>query len=438
MYPDAETGKYPMWQRIFLFIGLTVLFMSFCIVAGAQSDIEWLDAEEYTLYWGDEINHSGYLITASDFSPAKAFDTENDYVMLSIESVYGDSWGAILANNTGGISNNTVLDDRLNITAVEIITGNDIPSPYTTISVMISNSTGSLPEIVSWMDANFEFADSNSAEVYIDERAYFSVEMKNLGSDPYDSVSVIRELPTELVLDPDSDPAWNVSLDPYEKKKLEFSIKALRPGTYDITGTLISVEHNGRIHSTMLNNSTLEVHGPYINVSKSLSNRTVDLNGYVNVTIDIVNEGDRAAHVTVSDQLPVGAVLLEGNTGISRVLQAEDSISLSYSMRMDRAGDVVVPSVQAKFVDSKEYEGTVHSKKFLLQVRDPNEEITDMYEEEYSDDLYDETSDVSDDTVPVEEAATTEVEEDHGRLQFLYDILNSITEFLSNTKDKIL
>ena len=61
-----------MKQQIFLFIGLTVLLSHLCIIASAQSsDVEWLTAEEYTLYWGDEVNHSGYFIKAEDFLPGK-------------------------------------------------------------------------------------------------------------------------------------------------------------------------------------------------------------------------------------------------------------------------------------------------------------------------------------------------------------------------------
>ena len=126
-----------MKQQLFLVIGLTVLLSNFCIVASAQSDdVEWLDAEEYTLYWGDMINHSGYHIMAEDFSPAKPIDVDTDYVMLTINSIYDDSWGAILGVNNTQISNNTAFDDRLNITAIEVITGNDIPSPYTVISAV--------------------------------------------------------------------------------------------------------------------------------------------------------------------------------------------------------------------------------------------------------------------------------------------------------------
>jgi hypothetical protein len=410
------------------------MLMNLCVIAGAQSDeLDWLDSQEYTLYWGEEINHSGYLIKAADFSPAKPTDNENDYVFLSIKSIYGDSWSVILANNTD-ISNNTVFDDRLNITAFEIVTGNDIPSPYTTLSVAISNSTGSLPVKVSWINATFDFEDRNSHEVYMDERAYFTLEITNRKVIPVEQVSISRIIPPEFVLDPDSDSRWNLSFDPYEKKTLEYSIKALKPGTYEINGTLVMVEHEGRTYSRQLNASNLTIHGPFINLSKSLSSDSVILNDDVNFILTIANEGDRAAYITVSDQLPIGAVLLSGETGVSRVLPAEESISLNYSVRMDKAGDIIIPAAQAKFVDSKEYEGIVYSRKQLIHVQNPDGELEDVNGEDSSDNLYEEYVD----DVPVIGENTIEEKEDHGKLQFLYDILSSITDFLKNTKDKIL
>lgn len=437
-YPDVKTGNDFMRQRIILFIGLLVLLVNSCIVAGAQSnEIEWLDAQEYTLYWGDEINHSGYFITASDFSPAKPTDYENDYVMLTVTSIYHDSWGAILANNTE-ISNNSVFDDRLNITALEIVTGNDIPAPYTTLSVAISNSTGSLPVKITWMDATFEFEERMSKEVYIDERAHLSMKIKNLKAIPQESVSINKFIPPEFVFDPDSDVKWNLSFDPYETKTLEYSLKALRPGTYLFNGTLIKVEHEGRTYFKELNTSNITIHGPFISINKSISKNSVSLSEQVNISLDVSNEGDRAAHVSISDQLPIGATLISSNTGMDSVLHPGAKISLDYSVRMEKSGDIVIPAAQVKFMDSKEYEGIIYSQKQLMHVLDPDETVPDnlygdldhtkesSYEEEYAGNAAQ-----SDETM-------LEKKQDHGKLQFLYDILDSISQFLKNTKDKIL
>ncbi len=433
-----------MRQRSLLIIGMAVLLMELCIVAGAQSDeVEWLDAQEYTLYWGDEINHSGYLIKAGDFSPSKAFDVDTDYVMLSISSVHHDSWGAILAVNNSQISNSTEFDDRLNITAIEVVTGNDIPSPYTTISVAVSNSTGTLPVTVKWIDATLGSEERNSDEIYIDERAHFSLELKNLRDIRLGSVNVKKFIHPEFVLDPDNTIKWNLSFDPYEKKTIEYSLRALKPGTFEFNGTLLTVEHEGMIYSRELNASNLVVHGPFINVSKNISHDIVGLGDEVNITVNVVNEGDRAAHVKVSDQLPVGAVLLQGDTADSRVLHANNSLSLVYSVRMDKAGDIVIPSACVDFIDSKEYEGTVYSRKKVVNVRGSHEvPAKDLYDEGMTSDKVPEkeytgnTSDYPDVNSSIHDVASES--EDHGKLQFLYDIFGSLTGFLKDTKDKIL
>lgn len=427
-----------MLKQTVLIIVLAVLFIHICEVASAQSGkVEWLDSEEYTLYWGDEINHSGYYIKAADFSPAKPTDNENDYVFLTITSIYGDSWSAILANNTGMLTNNTIFDDRLNITTEEIVTGNDIPSPYTIISVCISNSTGSLPRKVSWMDASFYFDSRVSRDVYIDERAYITLDMQNIKSIPFDKVTVMQQLPEGLVADPDLDPMWNFSFSPYEKKTLDFSVKALRPGKYNVSGAVINVEYNGRTYSKELNNSNLTIHGPFILIDKLVSANSVNQGDTVNVTLDISNEGDRAAHIQVSDQLPLGSVLVAGKTDLSQVLRANESVSLEYSIKMTRTGAITVPAGQADFVDSKEYEGTAYSKKQLIQVLGPG------YNPDASGEADSNNSSSGGDYEQYNSSSQNQSDagaaaEDHGRLQFLYDILDSITGFLKNIKDKIL
>ncbi|MDK2937914.1 MAG: hypothetical protein PWQ51_78 [Methanolobus sp.] len=429
-----------MRQQIFLFIGLTVLLSHLCIVASAQSeDVEWLDAEEYTLYWGDEVNHSGYLIKAEDFSPAKPIDVETDYVMLTINSVYGDSWGAILSNNTVGLTNNSVFDDRLNITAIEIITGNDIPAPYTVLSVAVSNSTGSIPKIVKKIDATFEFDEKFSDEIYMGERAYYILDITHMEPEPVDSVTIKAVLPDGLVFDPDSDGVWNYSFNSYGTKTLQYSVKALKPGTYEINGTLINAELNERVYSKEMNSSTLVVHGPDIKVSKTLDAYSVNLNENVNMTVDVVNEGDRAAYISLTDQLPVGGKIISGVMGGSLVLHPDSTFSVEYTVQMDKGGEIIIPSAVVKFVDSNEYSGTSYSKKILLEVIDPDVVVaTSAGSGDIEDDV-----DYTEETVVTDESSnqtqeSLEPEEDHGKLQFLYDILNKITEFLSNTKDKIL
>ncbi|MDK2826953.1 hypothetical protein SAMN04488589_1819 [Methanolobus vulcani] len=421
-----------MRQQLFLMIGLTVLLFHFCFVASAQSsNVEWLAAKEYTLYWGDEVNHSGYYIKAEDFSPAKPTDVNTDYVMLSITSIYHDSWGAILGVNNTQISNNTAFDDRLNITAIEVVTGNDIESPYAVIDVAIANTTTSpLPTVVPWIDASLKVEEDYSSEVYIDERAYFSLTITNKQAVPLEDVTIKANIPDGLVMDPDSDSTWNYSFQPYQSKILEYSLKGLRPGTYELNGTVVSVNYEGRHYFQELNATTLVIHGPLINVTKSVNPNSVNLHDDVDLIINVLNQGDRAAYITVSDQLPAGGNIVSGVTGGSMVLHPEDNFSLNYTVRMDKAGDIVIPSAKVKFVDSKDYSGNAYSKKFILQVLDPDADVSSSAGTENTDvnTTYNEETAFSNESSQ-QSQNTTEPVVDHGKLQFLYDILDMVTGF---------
>jgi hypothetical protein len=159
------------------------------------------------------------------------------------------------------------------------------------------------------------------------------------------------------------------------------------------------------------------------------------LNENVNISVDVVNEGDRAAYITLSDQLPLGAKILSGVMGGSLVLHPDKTFSVEYTVRMDKEGEIVIPSATVKFIDSYEYSGTSYSKKTLVQVNDPDVVMASSSG----------TEDIEDDTT-IEEIVVSdnssqdsvESEVDHGKLQFLYDILDKIMEVLKNTKDKIL
>ncbi|KXS40752.1 MAG: hypothetical protein AWU59_2406 [Methanolobus sp. T82-4] len=423
-----------MKQLAFKLTLLTVLLVYLCGNAGAQSteEIEWLEAEEYTLYWGEEVNASGYFIKAQDFSPSRAFDVDTDYVMISVLSDDSESWGTILALNNSDIPDHYVFEDRLNVSALDIVTGNDIPVPYTNISVAIANQSATSSKVVKKIDATISVDEKRSDEIYMDERAYIEIKIKNLKETPLEHVEVISPVPEEFIFDPDISPAWNFSLGAYGQKTIAYSLKALKPGNYTLAGTEVLVDIGGRTYTKTLNDSQMIIHGPDINLTKSVSSDIIGVGGTLDVDIIVNNSGDRATYVSVSDELPFGAVLLSGDTSGSKVLHPADTLRLRYSIRMDKGGEIVIPSVKAESVDSKEYEQTVYSKRFFVRVSDQpvipdyekaEEEPVELSAENTVDTDDSAENDVSENTAPV-------VEEDHGMLQPLYDLLDRIKGLL--------
>lgn len=436
-----------MNQSLIKLVSLLMTIICLCGFAGAEDSdsssddaIEWFDAEEYTLYWGDEVNSSNYLISAIDFSPSKPSDSDNDYVILSILTNRSESWSTILALNNSDISDYKNFEDRINISVVEIVTGNDIPAPYTTISVSISKEDVHTVPVIKWIDATLSIEEKRTNEIYMDERAHVDIIIKNLGSDPLESIELVQEIPEGLIFDPDVNMNWNFSLDGYGQRTYKYSLKALKPGEYTFSGTQVFVHSGGRTHSKTLNDSELIVHGPFINMTKNLSSESVLLGDVVSVNVSLSNDGDRAAHVSLMDELPPGGVLIDGDMGVSRVFHPGDNISITYSMRMDKEGRIIVPSAKARFIDSKEYEGLVYSSRVVLNVGHVPEIVDSDFDDDYLDYLDDNYEPESEDTYGSEysdEAISNTVddgsgEKEHGIFQPVFDLIDYIKSFFSN------
>jgi hypothetical protein len=146
--------------------------------------------------------------------------------------------------------------------------------------------------------------------------------------------------------------------------------------------------------------------------------------------VKAVNEGDRAAYVSLSDELPAGAVLTEGVTSSSRILHPSENITITYSMRMKKAGSIVIPSAIASFVDPREYEDIVYSRRFLLSVSDPDEQSG------YGQADYDDASQESAANAIRSAGQLETAENDHGIFRIFYDLIEAVSQYISNLRQK--
>lgn len=409
---------------------VSLLCLSGLASAGSFTDedgLEWLDAGNYTLYWGQEVNTSGYLIKAADFSPSKAFDTDSDYVMLTVKSNRSETWQTILARNNSDIPDNQIFGDRLNVTVLSVVTGSNIPVPYTNISVYLANVTASREVVIEKIDATISVEENRAKEVYMGERGHFEIKVRNLRFVPT-SIQVVQTIPDGLIFDPDVDMEWNCTLAPEGQKSFQYSLKALRPGTYNFTGTQVLVRMDGRVYSKVLNDTQFVVHGPHINLTKAHSAESVQVNDIIRMRVTAVNEGDRAAYVSVSDELPQGAVLMEGTTGSSRILYPSENITLEYSLRMGKAGNIVMPSAKASFKDPRDYEDVVYSRRYMLYVREYGEQDrpADYYDTGYPE--YTSAGESAEQPEPLKE--------DHGMFRIFYDLIDAVRQLISGLRQK--
>ena len=368
-----KTDKFVHLLAIFAVFTIFATSVAMCIdIATAQieEDIEWLDAEEYTLYWGDQVNASGYLIESLEYSTPRYSDVPDDYVLLSILMTNtSKSWSTILSVNNSNIPGYDVFDNKFKLEVVDIVTGINIPSPYSKIKVYLAKELP--PEEYlkrTWINTTISMEKTAGYEIYIDERAYVEIVVENLKDIHFEDVKLNVTIPNNFVLDPDGDIGWTFDLDGKSKSTFRYSIKSTRAGNFTIPATELMLTHLGITHYKYTISSQLIVHGPTINITRLAVPLNSTLNDIVNITIYVGNEGDRAAHVKISDDIPAGTTKISGETSGDMVLQPSSNYTMQYSIKMDRIGDIIIPSAKVVFLDAKGYGGTVESKKMIISV----------------------------------------------------------------------
>ncbi len=78
----------------------------------------------------------------------------------------------------------------------------------------------------------------------------------------------------------------------------------------------------------------------------------VNLGDNVIVTVNINNVGNIVTHVAVNDSLPEGASLVNGTTSLaSTSLELNTPEIFSYTMRMNKEGEIALPAAVANYTD---------------------------------------------------------------------------------------
>jgi hypothetical protein len=87
------------------------------------------------------------------------------------------------------------------------------------------------------------------------------------------------------------------------------------------------------------------------------------------VTVMAQNTGNVNANVRVNDTLPPGAELISGETSFKQILKSGgDSKNVTYTLQMNREGEIQLPACKASFYDLDKYSGEVNSDAPVVHV----------------------------------------------------------------------
>ncbi|MGP8323300.1 MAG: hypothetical protein ACT6FG_04850 [Methanosarcinaceae archaeon] len=147
---------------------------------------------------------------------------------------------------------------------------------------------------------------------------------------------------------------WRVVLKPHEEKVYHYYMEPLRPGVFTINPVDAEWNIRGINYSVNSNTPVMAVDGAYIIFNRTAFPAQVKCGEHVTVNISVVNTGNKAASVSISDVLPNGTSLISGNTTLQTNLNANQAAAMEYVIRMDASGNITFPHSVVELI-SKDY-----------------------------------------------------------------------------------
>ncbi|MBU4223404.1 MAG: DUF11 domain-containing protein [Euryarchaeota archaeon] len=356
-----------------------IVLLNIITIASAS---EW-EEHNAILKWGESVSVSGYNITAMDFRPGTVEEITNktkciiepdpykrkiwgcdDYVFLTVFKNGDHVLDAALTerNHTfvdgAEFFNETVYkegDSSLKITALEVITGKYIPTPYAKLRILVKNNELELEFDIA---GNFAIVKTVPAEAHVNPLSEFipvSITVKNTGAYDFSYIWVNDSTPEGFISKP-QEPGWGIPLKKGEIWQEEYLIKPLKPVAgkkYTLPPAALYVVYNNRTYNLSTGNISFILRSSEIIVTKTADKTEVRGPGNVTVNISVKNNGSRAAQVKVRDSIIPDMEVVSGELNFSIVLQPDGSYNNSYILKLNNVSDNI--SLPYARFDFKEY-----------------------------------------------------------------------------------
>lgn len=251
--------------------------------------------------------------------------------------------------------------------------GNDVKD----IAYKAAASSVSVP--VSPKQNFFTISKAVRDRMYLTDSAIVTVTVANGGMYDAYNIHVSDSMSENFELRSNASFQWDVYvLKPGQEQSTTYSIKPLEANIDGFTIPVATVQFtvNNRQYSASSATTTVVVNGPKIMLNKTVDRADVNIGGDVTVTVTINNVGNIATRAEVNDYLPEGVSLVGGETSIPPLfLEPNTPNSISYTIKMNREGEVQLPAAVANYTGI-EYRGTTRSvlssEKLLITVIDPS------------------------------------------------------------------
>jgi len=202
---------------------------------------------------------------------------------------------------------------------------------------------------------------TTKSEIFMTDTAFVQLIIKNDGAYAVNNIEFRDSIPDYFELVGSSPLQWNFNMAPGQIRDFKYTIKPIKPDQdgYDLPAADATWEVGGIEYDQTCTKPEIIVHGSKILLEKTVSPTQVERNENVTVTITGTNVGDVKASVEIfdNDPLPDNVTLVSGETYTAspKIIDEEDSITLTYIISASENGTYELPQATAKFHDLQGY-----------------------------------------------------------------------------------
>ena len=184
------------------------------------------------------------------------------------------------------------------------------------------------------------------------------------------TIELSDNVPQDFELVYDHDLNWHFDIKPQEKKSYSYSLKAQKPGEFPTDPAIAEWNMQEENFNVTSNTPSIIIDGACIIINKTADLGEVEIGDNVTVTLSVINAGNAPATIYMTDHIPAGTRLLDGNTTLGTTLGKNQSVSTTYIIRMGSAGPIIFPSPLVEIVNDA-YSRVQISEMFSINVSAP-------------------------------------------------------------------
>lgn len=214
---------------------------------------------------------------------------------------------------------------------------------------------------------DFIVKKSVKSEVHIGDNITVSLTIENTGINDLE-LEVMDTIPDGFTL-VKGNLTWKPRIKTGNSWTAIYTIKPPHPMSLSLPPANATYRTSLRNYTKESNSPSLLVHGPYITLFKSLPQEAI-VGSNITATLIVSNTGDRLAIVNLTDRIPEGAELVDGDINAQLPLFGGEGKTIEYVIVFQNTGTFEVPPAMASFYEQQytTYRGVVTSEARTINI----------------------------------------------------------------------